>query len=289
MADVEALDTPLIGDGDSQLPSTNGTGGDAVATVEAPTESDAAAKTDTPKDEPEVDYKAELEATQARLTKAENDLKSIQTGRQRTAERDDEIREIRLSVDAIKESNTALIKSMASGETDGLSAKLEQIDQDSQVKQAGSRLQRHGQVLLDNLIAAGNDSEGNQVVDVRNDARFAPIRSEWNRISEDAALEPSEKLTQLSTVVAQANLTMRGIDAEVSKKAVDEARNAGKRALEETGALDTDTGGRTGPSDGSAQGLLKKYNTGARVSKAEQTRIDEHLEALDDTPGSALG
>ncbi len=289
MADVEALDTPLIGDGDSQLPSTNGTGGDAVATVEAPTEPSAAAEADTSKDAPEVDYKARFEASEQENAKLKGDLKSVQVGRQRTAERDEALNEVRLGMEAMRLSQSALIKSLSSGESESLPAQLEQIDQDSQARQAGSRLQRHGEVLLDNLIAVGNGADGNQVVDVRNDPRFAAVRTEWNRITEDAGLEPSEKLTQLSTVVAQANLTMRGIDAEVNKKAVDEARNAGKRALEETGALDTDTGGRTGPADGPVQTLIGKFNTGARVTKDEETRIVEHLEALDDTPGSALG
>lgn len=156
-----------------------------------------------------------------------------------------------------------------------------------------SRIRVQAQGLLEALTDVGKDEAGNTVVDIQQDERFAGIRGEWNRISGDADLEPSEKLAQLSRVVTQANVTMRGIDRELGKKALEEAKDAGeverKKALEETGLLDTDAGGRTGAAEGSMAPLLQKYNTGARVTQAEQKRIDEYLDGqLDEAPGSAL-
>ncbi len=289
MADTTELDTPLIG-GDSLVQTTNGTGGASTQTEIPPDDVDAAkVEAEGKASEEEVDYKAKFEAADTALTKATNDLKSLQTGRQRTAERDAKMDEILDGQRAVMDSNAALIKALNSGETEGLPAELDKIDQESRGRQSLSRIRVQAEGLREAFVNTGKDAEGNMVVDVEHDSRFTDVVGNWNRISGDADLEPSEKLAQLTTVVTQANVKMSGIWREESKKAVDEARNAGKRALEETGVLDTDIGGRTGAADGSVQALIGKFNTGARVTKAEQTRIDEHLEALDDTPGSALG
>lgn len=288
MADTDDLDTLLIG-GDSSLQTTNGTGGASTQTEIPPADADESKVEAKDKaSEEEVDYKAKFEAADTALTKATNDLKSVQTGRSRAAERDAKMDEILDGQRAVVESNAVLIKALNSGETDGVSAELDTITQESRGRQSLSRIRVQAEGLREALVGIGKDAEGKVVVDIEHDSRFADVVGTWNKISGDADLEPSEKLAQLTTVVTQANVKMSGIWREESKKAVDEARNAGKRALEETGALDTDTGGRTGPSDGSVGDLIQRFNTGARVSKAEQTRIDEHLEALDDTPGSAL-
>jgi predicted GNAT family acetyltransferase len=292
MAEDTALDTPLIG-GDSPPQPLNGATETATAQADPPAEPQTDGEADAKGGEEEVDYKTKFEAADQELAKLRLDRKSEQVGRQRTAERDAKMDEILDGQKAVMDSNAALIKALNSGETDALPAELETITQDSRSRTSMSRIRVQAQGLLEALTDIGKDEDGNTVVDIQQDERFATVRDNWNRISGDAALEPSEKLAQLSRVVTQANVAMRGIDRQLAKKAIEDAKNAGeterKKALEETGLLDTDTGGRTGPSEGSVQALIGKFNTGARVNKAEQTRIDEHLEALDDTPGSALG
>lgn len=296
MVTENELDTPLIG-GDSPAQTPNGAAPEPAQAQASAAEPKADAAADAKPDETEVDYKAKFEAAEKEITKLNLDRKAENTGRQRASDRD-AARDAKLdnlvdTVSAMQDSQSVLIKALNSGETDGLPAELDTIAQESRSRTAVSRIRLQAQGLLDALTDVGKDADGNVVVNVQQDERFAPVRDDWNRISGDADMEPSEKLAQLHGVVTRANVIMRGIDRELNVKAVEEARNAGelgrKKALEDANVLDIDSGGRTGAADGSVQELIGKFNTGARVTKAEQTRIDEHLEALDDTPGSALG
>lgn len=296
MVTENELDTPLIG-GDSAVQTPNGVAPEAAPEQEPAAQPQADVAADTKPDESETDYKAKFEAAEKEITKLNLDRKAENTGRQRTADRD-AARDAKLdnlvdTVSAMQDSQSVLIKALNSGDTEGLPAELDTIAQQSRSRTAVSRIRLQAQGLLDALTDVGKDADGAVIVDIQQDERFAPVRDDWNRISGDAELEPSEKLAQLHGVVTRANVTMRGIDRELNVKAVEEARNAGelgrKKALEDANVLDTDSGGRAGAADGSVQELIGKFNTGVRVTKDEQTRIDEHLEALDDTPGSALG
>jgi predicted GNAT family acetyltransferase len=294
MAENTELDTPLIG-GNSPAQPLNGATETPPAQTDPPAEPKVGAEADAPAKaaEEEVDYKAKFEAAEAQIAKLGLDRKAEQVGRQRTAERDAKMDEILDGQKAVQDSNAALIKALNSGENEGLPAELEEINQNSRSRTSLSRIRVQAQGLLEALTDIGKDEDGNTVVDIQRDERFSAVRDDWNRISGDAALEPSEKLAQLSRVVTQANLTMRGIDRDLAKKAIEEAKNAGevgrKKALEETGLLDTDAGGRTGPAEGSVAPLLQKYNTGARVTQAEEKRVAEYLDTqLDEAPGSAL-
>lgn len=306
MAETDPLDTPLIG-GDNATQTLNGAGESPPAAKESSSadapesQADASATGEKAESkEQEVDYKAELAATQEKLAKAEGDLRSLQTGRTRNAERDAKMDRMALAVEGLQDSQlaqekgqTALIKALSSGDTEGLPAELETITQDSQAQRTTSQLRAQAQSLVDDLLSIGTDDGNTVKVDIGTDERFADVRAVWAKISGDASLQGPVKLGQLASVIPLAAKVMMGIERDQSSKTLDEAKNAGevgrKKALEESNLLDTDSVSRTGAVDGSVQALIQKSGRGQRLTKAEQTRLNEHLDdGLDDTPGSVL-
>lgn len=280
-----ALDTPLIG-GDSLSQPLNGASETTPAQADPPAEPEGDAEADA-KAEEEVDYKAKFEAADTELAKLRLDRKAEQTGRQRTAERDALLIELKNEMSAVRETNKVLVKSLNSGQTEDVADQLTEIDQRTESTTAMARIKVQAEALREAFQNLG--TRGKVQFNVTSDERFADVVSDWNRIGGDANLLPSEKLAELTSVLTQATILKMGIEYEANEKAVEEAKNAGevgrKKALEDSNLLDTDTGGRTGPAEVSDARYLEQVAAGGRN---DFKKTAKHLQDLDDTPGSLM-
>ena len=274
---IAPIDVPTSTNGASDTPAEDA----PVATTDAPA-------VDAPEDA-EVDYKAKLEEAEAQILKLTNDHKAEKEGRKRTADRDavladlqSEMASLKTETIASREAQKVLITALNSGETDGVADKLDAIDQNSTSTQAMARIKVQVDALKNTLM---ND------IGVAGDDRFADTITEWNRVSADANLQAPEKLVELTSVVAQATIKKMGYERATHEKELEEAKDAAstvrKQTLEDSDLLGTDTGGRSGAVTSAPTTLVQRYNNGDRLSKGDQDKVNEYLDGLDDTPGSA--
>ena len=114
--------------------------------------------------EPEVDWKARFDENQATLDKLEQQLKTEQGRNKKRDDTDSAVFGIGDRLAAMEQSNAALIKALAEGDTDNLPQQLGQIQAQSQNTQRGRAYQNQYRVLTEQLRAATQDESGNEIL-----------------------------------------------------------------------------------------------------------------------------
>ena len=190
--------------------------------------------------EPEVDWKAKFDENQATLGKLEQQLKTEQGRNKKRDDTDSAVLGIGDRLAAMEQSNAALIKALAEGDTDNLPQQLGQIQAQSQNTQRGRAYQNQYRVLTEQLRAATQDESGNDILSLYEAPELEEVRQSWvdanNKRSVSALYNT---LVRAHEVVRQAE---RGKANDRAESVRQEERTSAKQRLEEAGIYDLDTG-----------------------------------------------
>ena len=190
--------------------------------------------------EPDVDWKAKFDENQAALSKLEQQLKTEQGRNRKRDDTDTAVLGIGDRLAAMEQSNAALIKALADGDTENLPGQLSQIQAQSQNTQRGRAYQNQYSVLTDQLRAATQDENGNDILDLYAAPELEEVRQAWvNANNNRSVSELYNTLVRAHEVVRQAE---RGKANQMAQSVRDEERNSAKQRLEEAGIYDLDTG-----------------------------------------------
>jgi len=190
--------------------------------------------------EPEVDWKARFDENEATLGKLEQQLKTEQGRNKKRDDTDSAVLGIGDRLAAMEQSNAALIKALAEGDTDNLPQQLDQIQAQSQNTQRGRAYQNQYRVLTEQLRAATQDESGNDILSLYEAPELEEVRQSWvdanNKRSVSALYNT---LVRTHEVIRQAE---RGKASEKAETVRQEERTSAKQRLEEAGIYDLDTG-----------------------------------------------
>ena len=193
-----------------------------------------------PEAEPEVDWKSKFDENQATLSKLEQQLKTEQGRNRKRDDTDSAVLGIGDRLAAMEQSNAALIKALAEGDTDNLPQQLGQIQAQSQNTQRGRAYQNQYRVLTEQLRAATQDESGNDILSLYEAPELEEVRQSWvdanNKRSVSALYNT---LVRTHEVIRQAE---RGKASEKAETVRQEERTSAKQRLEEAGIYDLDTG-----------------------------------------------
>ena len=193
-----------------------------------------------PEAEPEVDWKSKFDENQASLSKLEQQLKTEQGRNRKRDDTDSAVLGIGDRLAAMEQSNAALIKALAEGDTDNLPQQLGQIQAQSQNTQRGRAYQNQYRVLTEQLRAATQDESGNDILSLYEAPELEEVRQSWvdanNKRSVSALYNT---LVRTHEVIRQAE---RGKASEKAETVRQEERTSAKQRLEEAGIYDLDTG-----------------------------------------------
>ena len=204
-------------------------------------------ETDTPQpevQEPEVeqdvDWKARFDENQATLSKLEQQLKTEQGRNRKRDDTDSAVLGIGDRLAAMEQSNAALIKALAEGDTESLPGQLTQIQAQSQNTQRGRAYQNQYAVLTEQLRTAMQDENGNEILDLYGAPELEAVRQSWvNANNKRSVSELYNTLVSAHEIVRQAE---RGKASEMAQSVREEERSSAKQRLEEAGIYDLDTG-----------------------------------------------
>lgn len=212
----------------------------------------------------EPDYKSLYESEQAQKSKLEHKLSSFEGTRRKEWERDELLHELAAGQKTLEKGFGILSNVVTEDDREEVPAQLQATLREGQNTQASSRFQRlHDRLLEDTVsdIAEVTDSEGKPLLDLHRSPEFEEIRAEWN----DAA--KAGDMVKLTALKSQATSMVfkvgRGYDRKQTAAAKEAAKTARKRALDETGALDLDTGpGSPGGSNMTLGEAAAAFNAG---------------------------
>ncbi len=230
-------------------------------------ESEATAETEEPTEgapPAEPDYKSLYEAGRAEKAALEHKLSSFNGTRRKERERDDLLQELAAGQKTVVKGLGILSNVVTEDDRDRVPAQLQETLQEGQSAQASSRFQRlHDRLLEDTVsdVAEVTDSEGKPLLDLHRSPEFEEVRVEWN---DAAKAGDMVKLTELkskaTSIVFKAGRTHDRKQTAVAKEAAKAAR---KKLLDETGALDLDTGpGSSGGSNRTPAEAAAAFNRG---------------------------
>ena len=190
--------------------------------------------------EEEVDYKAKAAELEAQVKKMENDLRSRDGQRRRDTDRDAEFAGFRDELGAMRKVFSLYMDALQKGDTyevqDQISAVNQELAQGQATRDYNSRYDKE----MNRLLSTVQDTEGNLFIS-EDDA--IKIQSDWAAAWERAKTGDNEGIydVQINAAKMVAQEERRRATSERQKLA-DEAKNAGKKALEKAGVADLDTG-----------------------------------------------
>lgn len=246
--------TPQVEDGALQ-PET--TGAETQVTTDAPPEQ----ATDT--QEPTVDLKAVVAERDATIAKLENDARSVQGRQGKQAGFEKRIDGLQEEVKTSGLAMTAMMRAMASGETETLASSADAMERDQAARTYNAR--------TDSFIA-----DIDQTVKETGLNRDSPeMREALVRWDASYGLEKSGGLGAVHAEQARisAEVSMLGIaamkkdHADALKVSEQREKEAGKQALDKADAMDMDTGPtRAAPQSRSRVEAARLYNEGKLTS-----------------------
>jgi len=190
--------------------------------------------------EPEPDWKAQAETTAATLAQLQQELKTEQGRSRKRDDQDSAIAGIGDRIIAMEQSNAALIKALAAGDTQNLPNQLNQIQAQSQNTQRSRAYQTQYDVLTQQLRQATLDSDGNTILDLYNAPELEEVRAKWVDANKKHSLAGLySTLVQAHEVTRQAERTQA---KQTNDTVRDEERKMANQRLEEAGIYDLDTG-----------------------------------------------
>jgi len=188
----------------------------------------------------EIDYKAKTAELESQVDKLQNDLRSKDGQRRRDTDRDAEFAGLRDELGAMRKVFSLYMDALQKGDTyevqDQISQVNQELDQSKAVRDYNSRYE----LEMSRLLSTVQDSESNLFISEEDAVK---IQSDWAIAWEKAAKGDYEDVYNVqinaAKMVAQEE---RRRAADERKLLADEAKNAGKKALEKAGVADLDTG-----------------------------------------------
>ena len=193
--------------------------------------------------EEEVDYRAKATALEAQVKKMENDLRSKDGQRRRDTDRDAELAGLRDDVGAMRKILTLYIDDRKMDMSDDAQAQISRVGQELAQGQATRDWNARYEKEQSRLMSTVQD-EGDNILISEDDAQ--KLQSDWQAAwaeGSKAARGDFEDVINIQIEAAKmvAQEERRRATSERQKLA-DEAKNAGKKALEKAGVADLDTG-----------------------------------------------
>jgi len=211
-------------------------------TVENQTTEEVQVETEeTTEETTEIDYKAKAAELEAQVDKLTNDLRSKDGQRRRDTDRDAEFAGFRDELGAMRKVFSLYMDALQKGDTyevqDQISQVNQELDQSKAVRDYNSRYE----LEMSRLLSTVQDSEGRLFVSEEDAVK---VQSDWAAAWEKAAKEGVYEdvynvQIEAARMVAQEE---RRKAATERQQLADEAKNAGKKALEKAGVADLDTG-----------------------------------------------
>ena len=193
--------------------------------------------------EEEVDYRANAAVLEAQGKKMENDLRSKDGQRRRDTDRDAELAGIRDSLGALQRIFTLYVEDRKMDMSDEAQAQISRVGQELAQGQATRDWNARYEKEQSRLMSTVQDESDNILVS-EDDAQ--KLQSDWQAAwaeGSKAARGDYEDVINIqieaAKMVAQEE---RRRAANERKVLADEAKNAGKKALEKAGVADLDTG-----------------------------------------------
>ena len=222
--------------------------------------------------EPEVDWKAQAE-------KLEQQLKTEQGRNRKRDDTDTAILGIGDRMVAMEQSNAALIKALAEGDTENLPQQLTQIQAQSQNNQRGRTYQSRYEALTNQLRGAMQDVDGNEILSLYEAPELEEVRQTWVDAHKNKSMAGLySTLVRAHEVVRQAE---RSKAAQATNNVRDEERKAATQRLEEAGIYDLDTGPASAGGGASQDDwawftqTYGKMDNPSRADHARATRINK--------------
>jgi hypothetical protein len=199
------------------------------------TEADEAEESDE-----NVDYKAVAKRLEAQVGKLENDLRSKDGQRRRDTERDADISGFRDELGAIRKVLSLYMEGMNRGDTEEVQSQISQVNQELAQGQARRVYDSRYEKEQSRLLSTVQDEGGNLLI---NEDDATRLQTEWQNAWQKAATGDFEDVYNIQIeahrMVSQEE--RRRVDTQ-QKQLREEAKNAGKKALEKAGIADLDTG-----------------------------------------------
>ena len=225
--------------------------------------------TEQPAGEPtaEPDYRAKSEELEAQVVKLENDLRSREGQRRKESDRDAELAGYRDELGAIRRMIAQMAGGMSSGNPDEVTAQISQMNQELDRSQADRNWNSRYNGEQERLLATVCEDDKETLRISEADAQV--IQDKWKRAWELAQQGNFDEVYQTHIEAHAMVLKEERRKSEEEKQRLrDEAKAAGKKALENAGIADLDTGaaiaGGNEPLSGAAlieRGLRKQLNT----------------------------
>ena len=203
----------------------------------APEEAEEATE-ETP--EEEVDYREKAAILEAQVEKLNNDLRSRDGQRRRDTDRDAEFSGFRDELTAMRKVFSLYMEAAQKGDTyevqDQISAVNQELAQGQATRDYNSRYDHE----MSRLLSTVQDESGSLFISEEDAVK---IQTDWAAAWERAKTGDNEGIydVQINAAKMVAQEERRRATSERQKLA-DEAKNAGKKALEKAGVADLDTG-----------------------------------------------
>ena len=189
--------------------------------------------------EGEVDYKARAEELEAQNAKLLNDLRSKDGQRRRDTDRDEDIRGINDRLGALQKVFTLYMDGMNRGDPEEVQAQISQVNQELAQGQATRDYNARYEKEQTRLLSTVQDEDGNLLIN--EDA--VKIQTDWQAAWEKASKGDLSDVYDVQIEAARMVTQEERRRADAERKALrDEAKTAGKKALEKAGIADLDTG-----------------------------------------------
>ena len=225
--------------------------------------------TEQPAGEPtaEPDYRAKSEELEAQIVKLENDLRSREGQRRKESDRDAELSGLRDELGAVRRMFAELAAGMSSGNLEAVAAQTLQTNQELDRSQADRNWNSRYNGEQERLLATVCEDDKETLRISEADAQV--IQDKWKIAWEKAQQGNFDEVYQTHIEAHAMVLKEERRKSEEEKQRLrDEAKTAGKKALENAGIADLDTGaaiaGGNEPLTGAAlieRGLRKQLNT----------------------------
>ena len=225
--------------------------------------------TEQPVGEPgaEPDYRAKSEELEAQIVKLENDLRSREGQRRKESDRDAELSGLRDELGAVRRMFAELAAGMSSGNLEAVAAQTSQMNQELDRSQADRNWNTRYNGEQERLLATVCEDDKETLRISEADAQV--IQDKWKRAWELAQQGNFDEVYQTHIEAHAMVLKEERRKSEEEKQLLrNEAKSAGKKALENAGIADLDTGaaiaGGNESLTGTAlieRGLRKQLNT----------------------------
>ena len=225
--------------------------------------------TEQPVGEPgaEPDYRAKSEELEAQIVKLENDLRSREGQRRKESDRDAELSGLRDELGAVRRMFAELAAGMSSGNLEAVAAQTLQTNQELDRSQADRNWNTRYNGEQERLLATVCEDDKETLRISEADAQV--IQDKWKIAWEKAQQGNFDEVYQTHIEAHAMVLKEERRKSEEEKQLLrNEAKSAGKKALENAGIADLDTGaaiaGGNESLTGTAlieRGLRKQLNT----------------------------